>query len=283
MDAEYGAQHALRNLQHAHATTTNLNARLQELYEETRQCEKDLMEAQMVEDDELFWYAQIWSHQLALAVYTTLPRELRDCAYTYLWGDKVRSCRNVLLEQSRQGFRLHKDFVRMLPDCTRPEVMGEDVANEVMSLLYRDSSAQPYKCVQAENVFRALTVDFFERSFKILNWIKTFHIDWTIEKNMKAAKASLRDMSRLQFPHSIAVELEFNLFPFLVRKITNRLVDKLEESRPWFNTMVRQGHTVTVTVTDESWLGDITSFYTTSSTVWVTQVLLKAYGWDENV
>jgi len=87
-------------------------------------------------------YAQAWNQKLAEQLQATLPRELRDMIYTYLWTYETTDCSlSRMFDIFRTGFRQstinNLKRLKKGPFFTNPVFVGQVTALEVVEVFYR--------------------------------------------------------------------------------------------------------------------------------------------------
>jgi hypothetical protein len=108
------------------------------------------------------------------AVYAALPRELRDMVWIFVW--EFDHFKKLMVDDAKHSKTLNLSIQELF---AKPEVVGQVLADEVLSLLYRKLYAKSWTDVAHHKVDDLMLNGHFERGFMSIYFVMLLHIDWS--------------------------------------------------------------------------------------------------------
>lgn len=188
-------------------------------------------------------FTQTISRNFTAAFLATLPRELRDHVYSYLWDDED------IIRQTKRSVREYAWSYRMpefcAPPYVQPDHVGRDVAEELaLSIYKRAFGTKLHVTVSAGHIHKFLAANPLRSTLKPADCIKALNIEWyPNEYSDKDVTRSCRDLADYSFSHPIPVKLILGKFSNVIEgnmtpEVT--LTSQLSIFKPAYNALVRR-------------------------------------------
>jgi hypothetical protein len=213
-------------------------------------------------------YAQSKFRTFAEGFHATLPPELRQLVYAYIC-DRERHFKDLI-----RGFtcQRHARTVRLpdhkLPCFIRPEYVGDGVAAEVTSVIYKDIFSHWRSKVPAEHLDEFLFADATGNGVVPLHSLKQLEVEWDYDYHTEHVIANLNILAKTSFTVPITLKIFLDCWHLVpIPQLPMVLADELEAFRPVHGALLEEGHVV------KFWeiilKSDLTDFYDMPMEEWI--------------